>query len=77
MKKKKFIEKHKICFNIKCFPVKKYQIKMIENLRPVIHPHRSVPTHTLPLYKAELAKIEKGDITGKVTGPTDTNLSAL
>ena len=44
---------------------------MIENLRPVIHPPRSVLIHILPLYKSKLAKIEKKDIIGKVTGSTD------
>ena len=44
---------------------------MIENLRPVIYPLQSVPIHILPLYKSKLAKIEKADIIGKVTGPTD------
>ena len=44
---------------------------MIENLRPVIHPPRLVPIHILPLYKSKLAKMEKEDIIGKVTGPTD------
>ena len=44
---------------------------MIENLRPVMYPPLSVPIHILPLYKSKLAKMEKKDIIGKVTGLTD------
>ena len=70
--KKELLEKHRTCFNkIGCFPGRKYKIKMIENPRPVIHSPRSVPIHILPLYKAELRKMEQEDIIEKVTGPTD------
>ena len=63
---------YKDCFDkIGCFPGEKYHIQLIENPKPVIHPPRSVPVHVLPLYKAELEKMEAGDIITKVTDPMD------
>lgn len=43
----------------------------ISHPKPVIHPPRLVPIHVLPIYKSELEKMQKEDITGKITGPTD------
>ena len=70
--KEKVLEEYKDCFDkIGCFPGEKYHIELVDNPKPVIHPSRSVPVHLLPLYKAELDKMEKEDIIEKVTDPTE------
>ena len=70
--KEKVLEEYKDCFDkIGCFPGEKYHIELVDNPKPVIHPSRSVPVHLLPLYKAELDKMEKEDIIEKVTEPTE------
>ena len=53
------------------FPGDKYHIQLIDNLKPVVHPPRTVPVHILPLYKAELDKMIADDIITEVTEPTD------
>ena len=60
------------CFDkIGKFPGDKYNIKLVENAQPVVHPPRTVPVHILPLYKAELDKMLAENIIVPVSEPTD------
>jgi len=66
------INKYQDCFDkIGRFSGDQYHIQLIDNPTPVIHPPRTVPVHTLPLYKAELEKMIADDIITEVTEPTD------
>ena len=60
------------CFDkIGRFPGAQYDIQLIDNATPVIHPPCTVPVHILPLYKAELEKMIADDIITEVKEPTD------
>ena len=64
--KEKVPEEYKDCFDkIGHFPGEKYDIELVDNPKPVLHSVRSV------LYKAELEKVKKADITTEVTEPTE------
>ena len=59
------------CFDkIGRFPRDQYDIKLVDNPTPVVHPPRTVPVHILPLYKAELDKMIADDVITEVTEPT-------
>ena len=62
----------KDCFDkVGRFPGEKYHIQLIDNPVPVIHTPRTVQVHILPLYKAELDKMQAQDIIVPITEPTD------
>ena len=66
------LQEYKDCFDkVGRFPGEKYHIQLIDNPVPVIHAPRTVPVHILPLYKAELDKMQAQDIIVPVTEPTD------
>ena len=70
--KEKVLEEYKDCFDkIGHIPGEKYHIELVDNHKSVVHLARSVPVHLLPLYKAELEKMEKADIITEVTEPTE------
>ena len=51
------------CFDkVGRFPGERSHIQLIDNPVPVIHAPRTVPVHILPLYKAELEKMQAKDI---------------
>ena len=66
------LEEYQDCFDkLGCFPGEKYDIQLIEDPVPVIHPTRTVPVHILPLYKKELDKMMADDVITAVKEPTD------
>ena len=70
--KELILKEYKDCFDkVGRFPGEKYQIQLIDNPVPVIHAPRTVPVHILPLYKAELDKMQAEDIIVSVTEPTE------
>ena len=70
--KELILQEYKDCFDkVGRFPGEKYHIQLIDNPVPVIHAPRTVPVHILPLYKAELDKMQAQDIIVPVTEPTD------
>ena len=70
--KELILKEYKDCFDkVGRFPGEKYHIQLIDNPVPVIHAPRTVPVHILPLYKAELDKMQEEDIIVPVTEPTE------
>ena len=73
--KELILKEDKDCFDkVGRFPGEKYHIQLIDNPVPVIHAPRTVPVHILPLYKAELEKMQKMqavDIIVPVTEPIE------
>ena len=70
--KELILKEYKDCFDkVGRFPGEKYHIQLIDNPVPVIHAPRTVPVHILPLYKAELDKMQAEDIIVPVTEPTE------
>ena len=66
------LNEYKDCFDkIGRFPGAKYEIKLIDDAKPVVHAPRTVPVHIMPLYKAELDKMLADGIITPVTEPTD------
>ena len=70
--KELILKEYKDCFDkVGRFPGEKYHIQLIDNPVPVICAPRTVPVHVLPLYKAELDKMQAEDIIVPVTEPTE------
>ena len=70
--KELILKEYKDCFDkVGRFLGEKYHIGLIDNPVPVIHAPRTVPVHILPLYKAELDKMQAEDIIVLVTEPTE------
>ena len=66
------LNEYKDCFDkIGRFPGAKYEIKLIDDAKPVVHAPRTVPIHIMPLCKAELDKMLADGIITPVTEPTD------
>ena len=70
--KELILKEYKDCFDkVGRFPGEKYHIQLIDSPVPVIHAPRTVPVHILPLYKAELEKMQAKNIIVPVTEPTE------
>ena len=66
------LREYKDCFDkVGGFLGEKYHIQLIDNPVPVIYAPRTVPVHILPLYKAELEKMQAEEIIVPVTEPTE------
>ena len=76
--KELMLREYKDCFDkVGRFPGVKYHIQLIDNAVPVIDAPRTVPVHILPLYKAELDKIQAQTIIVPVTEPTEWVISIV